>query len=335
MPAVEQLIRDLYRQFGPPKPMGASAPAPDRPHFFLHRNFLGEQDLAILFSTKRCRYQCTFCALPAKSSRTWIGAEQVIAQFEYVATELRHSLGVLERITIANEGSVLDQATFPVEALDEIVGSIRALPRVRRILLETRLEFVRHERLAELQESSGKQLNVLTGFETHDPVLRDDLLGKRQSLEAFCAGLDEVATAGAELTAYVLFKPEPTMTDAEASAEAEASIDYLHGECESRRIPLQVRLNPIYVAEGTPLARRIAALDGYQPPRLTDVIMLAERKRSEGVDVYLGLTSEGLSDERNTYRGREDFSRTLLKHAIIMNGQTGQLVDAVPTPQAG
>jgi radical SAM enzyme (TIGR01210 family) len=326
MTDLERLVGSLYREFGPPKAMGASAPATDRPHFFLHRNFLGEQDLAILFNTKRCRYQCSFCALPAKSSRSWIPADQVIGQFQYVADELRHSLGVLERVTIANEGSVFDEATFPVEALTEIVGSLRALPRVRRIVLETRLEFVRRERIDELRELVDKQFNILTGFETHDPRLREEILGKRQTLDSFAGGLDEIAAAGAELTAYVLFKPEPTMTDAEAFAEAEASIDYLHRECASRRIPLQVRLNPLYVAKGTALARRIKTLDHYLPPRLSDVVALGERKRAEGLDVYLGLTSEGLSDPDDTYRGREDFSRSLLKRGIIMNGQASTAV---------
>jgi hypothetical protein len=330
----EQTLRALYREFGPPKPMGSSAPATDRPHFFLHRNFLGEQDLAILFNTKRCRYQCSFCALPAKSSRQWVPTDRVIAQFDYVVNELRHSLGSLERVTIANEGSVLDEATFPPEALTEIVGSLRVLPRVRRIVIETRLEFVRQERLDELR-LDGKRFNVLTGFETHDPDLRDGLLGKRQDLESFLVGLDEVAAAGAELTAYVLFKPEPTMTDAEAYTEAEASIDWLHRECQARRIPLQVRLNPMYVAEGTRLAERIAAMDDYRPPRLSDVIALAEQKRGEGLPVYLGLTSEGLSDDSNTYRGREDFSRSLLKHGIVMNSEPGVPADAQLVQPAG
>jgi uncharacterized Fe-S cluster-containing MiaB family protein len=148
-------------------------------------------------------------------------------------------------------------------------------------------------------------------------------------------GLDEVAAAGAELTAYVLFKPEPTMTDAEAAAEAEASIDYLHRECQARQVPLQVRLNPMYVAQGTALAKRIAAMDDYKPPRLSDVIALAEQKRGEGLPVYLGLTSEGLSDDSDTYRGREDFTRSLLKHGIVMNSEPSPPASAPLLRQAG
>jgi hypothetical protein len=318
---LEQRLHTLYRTFGPAKQMGESAPSNDRPHFFLHRNFLGEQDLTVLFNTKRCRYQCKFCALPFKSSRDWITEEDVLAQFRYVLDESKHGLGVIERITIANEGSVLDETTYPAAALTQITAATRLLPRVRKLVLETRLEFLRVERLVEIGKISGKRLDILTGFETHNPDIRERVLGKRESLEVFNAGLDTLAATGAELTCYVLFKPDPTMDDSQAWTEAEASINYLQQACLARTIPLTIRLNPMYVAKGTAWARRAEAMQNYQPPRLSDIVALAEKKRAEGLPVYLGLTSEGLSAQHNTYRGRNDFTTTLLKQAIIMNGQ--------------
>lgn len=318
--ALEQHLRQLYRTYGPPKAMGTSAPSNDRPHFFLHRNFLGEQDLTVLFNTKRCRYQCKFCALPFKSSKEWIGEDDVVAQFRYVIDEAKHSLGVIERVTLANEGSVLDETTYPPGALTQITTAIRQLPRVRKIVLETRLEFARAERLREIAEFSGKRLDLLTGFETLDPDLRERVLGKREPLEVFQTGLDVAAQVGADLTCYVLFKPDSEMTDDQARAEAEASIDYLVGSCKKRGLRLTIRLNPMYVAKGTHWARRAEELANYAPPRLSDVQALAEKKRVEGVPVYVGLTSEGLSDQDKTYSGREDFNRDLLKQAIIANG---------------
>ncbi|UGQ12525.1 radical SAM protein [Yinghuangia sp. ASG 101] len=334
---LDEFVGGLYRSFGPPKPMGGPAPAPDRPHFFLHRNFLGEQDLAILFNTKRCRYQCKFCALPFKSSREWIPEDAVLAQFRYVLEENKHAIGVLERVSVANEGSVLDETTFPADALTRIAGAVRRLPRVRKLILESRLEFLRPERLRELTAASGKQLDVLTGFETLDEDLRERVLGKREPLDVFLRGLDVAGEAGCELTAYVLFKPEPTMSDKEAWAEAEASVDYLHEHCAARGVPLTVRLNPMYVARGTQWARRVEELAEYRPPRLSDVIALAERKRAQGIAVYLGLTSEGLSDEQMTYRGREDFGSGLVKQGILMNsdGSVGSRRHLLPLADAG
>lgn len=312
-------VDQLYRTYGPPKQMGGSVGVLTRPHFFLHRNFLGEQDLAILFNTKRCQYQCKFCALPHKSSRDWIDTDSILAQFEYVITEMKHSLGILDRFTIANEGSVFDERTFPTEALFEIIGAATRLPRLAKFVFESRLEFVDTNRLQRIRATSGRRVDILTGFETLDEYIREDILGKREPLEVFQSGLDRLADCGCELTTYVLFKPSPYMTDTEAIAEAERSIDYVASSCDRRGIPFIIRLNPMYVAESTPWARLAKSLENYQPPKLTDVIALADKKKSEGMKVYLGLTSEGLSSSENTYRGREDFSSKLLKQAIIAN----------------
>jgi radical SAM enzyme (TIGR01210 family) len=316
----EDAIFELHRTYGPSKQMGAGAPSTERPHFFLVRTFLGEQDLAILFNTKRCRYQCRFCALPAKSSLERIAPNDILQQFLYVASEVKHCLGILDRLTIANEGSVLDCDTFGRNALHEIVGATRRLPRLRTIVIETRLEFVRSAELYELDVLSRKHLNILTGFETLDSRIRDEVLGKRETIAGFLGGLDEIARASASLTAYVLFKPSPEMSDASALQEARATIEFLRQEASSRGIPLTIRLNPMYSACDTPWARDAARLgSAYEPPRLSDVLALAKSVEQEGTRVYIGLTSEGLADPINTYRARSDFSSTVLKASIVSN----------------
>jgi len=57
-------IRNLFREYGYSKRMGLSAGNETLPHYFLHRRFLSDQDLLIIFNTKRCRYNCHFCNLP-------------------------------------------------------------------------------------------------------------------------------------------------------------------------------------------------------------------------------------------------------------------------------
>ncbi len=320
--ALDTFLSDMYRRFGPPKPMNDTVEDREWPHFFLHRNFLGEQDLAILFNTKRCRYQCKFCALPYKASKEWIGRDLVVQQFKNVVQEVRHAIGVFERLTIANEGSVFDSTTFPRDALEEIVSSTRSLPNIRKLVIESRLEFVQADVLRKFKAESGKSIDILTGFETLDETIRDKVLDKREPLKAFLSGLDEIAAGEVELTAYVLFKPSPSMSDAEARDEAEASIDFLTEQCAQRSIPLIVRLNPMYVSRGTPWAHKaMTQPGGYQPPRLSDVLALAQAKQKEGVRIYYGLTSEGLSGSEDTYRGRDDFSSTLLKQCIVSNSQ--------------
>lgn len=318
--SLENKIRRLYDDFGQRKPMGKAAHDTRKPHYFLHRTFINEQELLIIFNTKRCRYKCHFCQLPAKCSRSWIPDEDILSQFEYVMEELKHSLSVLDRITISNEGSVLDTATFPTNTLLKIAKCIQELRRVRVFVLETRLEFIEPEIIQQIDRAADRaRINILTGFETLDPYIRDEILGKQEPLEKFEEGLDKVAEVGADLTAFVLFKPSQKMTDHEAFIEANKSIDYLVKQCKKRGINLTVRLNPMYAARETIWADIAFDTSEYKPPRLSDVLKLAFQKTHEGVRIYVGLSTEGLSEERSTYESREDFSRELLKKAILFN----------------
>ena len=314
------LSRQLVKGFWPNKPMGLSAPATNRPHFFLVRRFAGDNDLMVIFNSKRCRYQCDFCQLPAKSSRKWIAGDELMAQFSYVLEETKHTLNILDRVSLGNEGSILDSKTFDPDALDTIVKAIRHLPHVRTLVLETRLEFVETERLMRLAAlAPHTRLSMLTGFESHDEVIRDKVLRKREPLALFEQGLDRVAEANAMLTAYVLYKPDPAMTDKEAYDEADRSIRYLEAQCGRRGIPLAIRLNPMYIAEGSKWEQRATAMGGYIPPRLSDVLRLSEGAIARGTPVYIGLSSEGLSGKEGSYKARDDYSPRLTERALQIN----------------
>jgi len=117
----------------------------------------------------------------------------------------------------------------------------------------------------------------------------------------------------------VLFKPRWDMTDEEAVAEAESSIDYLVEQTKARGLDLSVRLNPMYAADGSRWAKKAHTSPDYQPPRLTDVMRVAEKKRREGVNIYIGMSTEGLDDGSN-YMGREDYTMKLVRPVLLFNG---------------
>lgn len=243
-------------------------------------------------------------------------------QFEHVVDELKHSLSVLDRVTISNDGSVLDTETMPPAALLAIARCVKELRRVRTLVLETRLEFVEPRIVREINKSVTKvRVNILTGFETLDSYIRDEVLGKEETLTEFEAGLDFVAEAGVDLTAFVLLKPSQTMTDSEALTEANASIDYLVKRCQERCIGLTIRLNPMYAAKGSGWAQVALDTPQYKPPRLSDVLRLAFQKAKEGTRIYVGLSTEDLDESWGSYRTREDFSRELVRQAILFNNE--------------
>lgn len=313
-------VHQLYNEFGQRKDMGKSAPAEDRPHFFLVRTFLGENDLLVILNTKKCRFRCGFCTLPDKSSKKWIADEDVIEQFRYVATELRHTLSIIDRVTLSNEGSILDTTTVGPAAIKEIVRAIGTMRRVRLIEVETRLEFVQADALQQLATLAPRaQIGILTGFETLNKNIRDRILTKGEPLGKFLRGLDVVAKNASSLTAYVLFKPDPAMSDPEACEEATASIRFLAKECSKRELPLTIRLNPMYKAAGSVWAKRADSGVAYLPPRLTDVMRVAEESTREGTRIYVGLSTEGLAEEGGSYPVRADFTPRLIKYVKLFN----------------
>jgi len=315
----EEQVRQLYHEFGQRKQMGVPAPNTRMPHYFLHRTFTGENDLLIILNTKRCAYQCHFCQLPAKSTVAWVLAEDILAQFMYVMEEMKHSLSVLDRLTLSNEGSVLDPDTLPTEALLGIAKCTHELRRVQTLVLETRLEYLDERVIGQIRQLAPRvKINILTGFETHNPGIRDKILFKRESLGQFQDGLERVASNHLDLTAYVLYKPSQTMTDAEAFLEADRSMEYLIEECKKRSISLTIRLNPMYAAEGSRWAQIAKKTPNYSPPRLTDVMRLAETRERDGIRIYIGLSTEGLDDGSN-YQSREDYLPTLLKQVMLFN----------------
>ena len=318
--ALVSYVADLYDRYGQRKEMGVSAPQKTLPHFFLLRTFLGVNDLLVIFNTKRCRYRCAFCQLPAKSSSTWISDQDVVTQFRYVATELRHALSVIDRVTLSNDGSVLDSSTFGADALADVLAAVGAMRRVRHVELETRLEFVEPDALRYLRSLVPRaRFGILTGFETQDARIRDVVLKKREPLAQFLAGLDNVARAGADLTAYVLFKPDPAMSDQAAYEEAQATASLLMRETRSRGISLTIRLNPMYRAVGSKWARVADSIPAYSPPRLTDVMRLAEWAKREGIQIYIGMSTEGLTGDTGTYMSRDDYGPALVKYVKLFN----------------
>lgn len=316
----EDRLRVLYNEFGQRKIIGKKALNTKKPHFFLQRTFLGEQDLLIIFNTKCCRYKCNFCGLHSKNSQKWIPCEDILAQFEYVMNELKHSLSVLDRVTISNEGSVLDSETLPTEALLTIAKCIKELRHVRTFVLETRLNFIEPKIIEEINKAVPKvKVNILTGFETLDFRIRDEILNKQETIKEFETGLDKVAETGADLTTFVLFKPSQNMTDAQAFNEANNSINYLIYQCKNRGISLTIRLNPMYAAQGSVWAHVAANTSSYKPPMLNDMMKLAFQKAQEGANIYIGLSTEGINTSWGTFRVRDDFSPELLKQAILFN----------------
>lgn len=318
-------VRHFYRTFGPSKKMhtGVVARDYDTPNFFLVRKMFGVSDLLVIFATSRCRFDCSFCDLPSRAAAGEVTAQSIVRQFVHSIEAVRHSLGVIEHVTLSNDGSVLDDLTFPRDALDAILLAIVEIRPVRIIEIESRLEFASNEYLSRLSRlAPNVRFSILTGFETVNSAIRSTLLGKQFSLRAFERALDRLSVARVGLTAYVLYKPDPSMSEAAAIEEAGATVDYLESECRQRGVSLKIRLNPMYGADRSKWLHR-AKDNGIAPeeaaPDLRNVLMVARDVLSRGLPIHIGLSDEGLASNGWSYRSRLDYSVETLRDAIKFN----------------
>lgn len=327
IPDLNQYICELSKKNGSRKPMGKPSGSPSEAHYFLLRKFTSVLDFLIIFNTKRCRRNCHFCALPFKSGPKLISSDDIASQFACASEEIKPAIDVIERLTMSNEGSILDEMTFPRDALFRILSSYRYFPSAKECLLETRLEFVDEEVMKQCKKCVGESISlcILTGVETISPNIRESVLNKREPIELIEEKFELLGREAINVCAYILYKPDPTMTDVEAYDEAKATVEYVKSLAIRSGITAAFRINPMYVAEGTPWSKKLDR-EQYRPPKLTDIARLSNSIRKSGHASYIGLTSEGLSDITLTYRARSDFSKDLYRQCILHNLESDRLV---------
>lgn len=318
---------DMRKRFGLGKPMVLYAYDPERPKvkFFLERPFLGDSDALFIFQTPACRFLnvCTFCDLPKSSlaQQFPMTPDQIMQQFVSAVGELRHGLHTFDRVTLSNDGSILDEQTFPRGALKNIVSFFTAYKNIRRLVLETRLLFVEPHFIRELNSVLPNAppliIDILTGLETANDAIRTNVL-KKEPVKVFLQGLDQVTEATDTCTAYIMYKCGIGMSDEEATRDARDSIEFFVSECQKRSLYPTIRLNPTYAADGTPWERALQEKK-WVPPRLTDVFRLAIEFRQKGLPLYMGASDEGLAVAGGTYETREDYTPALKKELIAFN----------------
>jgi radical SAM enzyme (TIGR01210 family) len=283
--------------------------------------------LFVVFYTQACRWSsCLGCNLPSKSSRFHVGFKALIAQVDHLFAlpEVRRRLGEVRKFIVSNNGSVLDEETFSSTALMYLIARTKMrIPGLCSISLETRPEYVDLAELeflhrALLEEQAGIALELAVGFEAFDDRIRNDVFRKGLELDRFEAFLADVAPFGFSVKCYFMQKPVPEMTDAAAIDDIRQAIDYLDRLAARYNLPLNMHLNPTYVASGTPLETCFSE-GSYTPPKLMDVARAALHAKGKRLSVFLGLYDEGLAvpqgsfirdGEERLIDGLEQFNRT-------------------------
>ncbi len=88
------------------------------PIYHRKRIFLGRKDLVISFFTRSCNYsKCSFCTLPTRSATKNISKDEINSQTKMILNFYGSSCKEFEQFSIGNEGSILNESTFPQDSL--------------------------------------------------------------------------------------------------------------------------------------------------------------------------------------------------------------------------
>ncbi len=294
----------------------------NRPIYSGMRNFLGLQDLVVSFYTKKCQFECAYCAIPTRSSEEEVGVDEIIQQIDWIWERYRDKVPILQQLSVGNEGSILDTQRFPQEVMDYFLDLLRFCPQLEVLSLETRPEYINENSLQRIltKIADTVRLDITVGWETQDDFLRQTVLNKQIPKKFFEKKLALLGKYGVRLTSYVLVKPSPTMTDEEGVEEAIATIDYLLEQRKRFGIDLVIYLNPTYIAKGSAMEKQLHEVS-YQPPRIQDIYRIIQAAQAKEVPIYTGLWSEGLGDESNDFTAREDYDPSLRQYIYHLNQQ--------------
>lgn len=282
---------------------------PDRPIQFWFDTARGGLQLFIVYYTARCSYGlCMGCALPKLAADALISPAAMFRQTELVLDHMttEQERAKVSTLVLSNNGSVLDEPTFPQAALlHTLVRAAETLPNLRTISLETRVEFVRETQLRAIRTTldsvrDGLAFELAVGVEIFDEKLRNRVARKGLSNRGLARLADMAARCGAGLRCYFMLKPLPDMSDDDAFDDLARGLDYFDAISRDTGVPVVVHVNPTYAALGTEL--EAAFKEGrFVPPDLRRLEALLSARKVGSAQVHLGLNDEGLAVEGGSF----------------------------------
>jgi radical SAM enzyme (TIGR01210 family) len=271
--------------------------------------------LIFIFRAPGCTYArrpaggCTMCGFTPLTGRArTITPADLIAQFDHVfganakgaspptpplPTDLLTDLG---EVDLYNSGSFLADEEMPPPVRAHIFRRL-AGRGLRRVVVESRPEFVTPVALREAAALPPGVLDVGIGLESADDHIREVLIRKGFDRPAFERAAGVLAETGLGLLVNILLKPPGVLDDRAALADALATGQYVAALARRLRLRARLALQPVFVAPGTALEADFLA-GRYQPPSLWTVVE-AVRGLHGILETTVGLSDEGLEPHRS------------------------------------
>ena len=277
----------------------------DAMEFWFYNSSIGKALFLILY-TPKCRYaKCSGCNLPSLSSQDTTTSPSAV--YKQVDTVLNHSISQGEKnsikeVILSNNGNLFDIKTMPTLSLLYTINAfIEELPSLKKIIIESRIEYLNEHQLKTIQEvlsaHEGReiQIEIALGFEIFDDDIRNGYYKKglyKSSLEKLMPLFSKYKIS---LKFYMMYKAVPQMTTQDAILDINNTSKYVHDLIQEHGVKINMHISPTYVAVGTLLEKEFNE-GKYTPPGPKEISMLCDELiLFDNVSYYISLNDEGLS----------------------------------------
>jgi len=182
-------------------------------------------------------------------------------QFEHAMSRCRDEEFVVKIFT---SGSFLDDSEIPTSTRIEMLSRLGADTRVKKVIAETRPEYVTQEKVSECTAALGKRFEVAVGLETSNDMIRKDCINKGFTFGDFVRASENAEKENATVKAYLLLKP-PFISEGDAVKDIIDSIN------DAAKYAGTISVNLCNVQKGTLMDEMFERGD-YRPPWLWSAV---------------------------------------------------------------
>ena len=218
---------------------------------------------------------CSMCGHFVGTTRgKKIDSKDYVEQFKKIVSEIDFTETPM--LCVYNAGSFLNDNEMPDDARVEIYKIINTIDKVKRVIFESRPEYITEEKINELKEYiKDKEIEIGMGIETSNEFIRDICLNKGFKVDEFKRALKLLKENSIFSLGYILLKP-PFINDKFAIEDSVNSIKWAF----DNGIDI-ISLEPVSIQENT-LISILHELNLYRTPRIWSVFEVLRRTSNIG-----------------------------------------------------
>jgi len=255
--------------------------------------------LCIGFKNVGCKWRendplglgCLICGYYAKTAFKDVGSEKIVDQFKAGFRAGCEETTGFNSIEFLNDGSFLNPEEFDQNTQAKLFDLVLRIPRVKRVLVESRPEYVNEQGIGFLLSClrSDQLLEIGIGLETVDYFVREICINKGFTTEDFEKALDIISSIDAQypgrlaIVVYLLVKPA-FLSHKECIIDIIASLKYLSSLNNKYPFGIVAKLEPAAIANGTVLSmlhKKQKSMFYYEPLNYWAVLEILAKAANE------------------------------------------------------